>query len=208
MSTKHYKRVKEFMELAHQEVYDVPTIPSEKTLELRCRLIMEEALETIYALGFQVEGDVYDLRFESMSVQSPNLVGIADGCADIKVVTTGTLISCGIDDEPLQEIIDESNLAKFEEGHKIREDGKLIKPPSWQPPDIQFVLDMQKVCHDILHELRTEKHPISYQRLWERLGSPMERGMKVFDTALAYLIGTGQINSGPGQSNTDRVYYV
>lgn len=218
MSTRHYKQVRKFMEEANQEVHDVPTVPSERTRVLRAKLIMEEALETIRGLGIGVIADgrgrndpMFDIHSGNLQfkdIGDPDLVEVADGCADIKVVTTGTLISCGIDDEPLQDIIDESNLAKFGEGHRIREDGKLVKPSDWKAPDIQFILDMQKVCHDILHELRYEKRPISYQRLWERLGSPMNRELKVFDYALAYLTGTGQCNVGAGQSNTDRLFYV
>ncbi|RME85522.1 MAG: hypothetical protein D6785_04320, partial [Planctomycetota bacterium] len=55
MKSPHQKRVEEFMRLAGQEIPEVPTLPDEKTRLLRSKLILEEALETIHALGFAVE---------------------------------------------------------------------------------------------------------------------------------------------------------
>ena len=70
----------------------------------------------------------------------PNLVAIADGCADLSVVTIGTLVACGIPDRDLLWEVDVNNLKKFAPGLTIREDGKLIRPPDHPPPDIERVL--------------------------------------------------------------------
>ena len=75
--------------------------------------------------------------------RDPNLVEIADGCADLSVVTIGTLSACGIADEMLLGVVDANNLAKFGPGHSIREDGKLIKPKNHKPPDIAQLLEIQ-----------------------------------------------------------------
>ena len=146
MKSEHYCNVEKFMKLAGQEMPDTPKIPSLEVRELRAKLIFEECLETITALGFavftlneRVDGKtVYKPTF--FENEKPNLTKIADGCADISVVTIGTLIACGIHDKELLECVDENNLAKFGEGHSIREDGKLIKPPNHQPPDIAKIL--------------------------------------------------------------------
>jgi predicted HAD superfamily Cof-like phosphohydrolase len=131
--------VNDFMRQARQELPDAPTIPSPEVRRLRAKLILEEALETIEALGFwaRVEGQDWSLedRYE------PNLPLIVDGCCDLKVVTTGTLSACGIPDQPFQDMVDENNLAKFGPGHTIRSDGKLIKPPGHKPPDIQGMIE-------------------------------------------------------------------
>lgn len=50
----HQQRVEEFMGKFGQEVPDKPTMPDEDTRLLRAKLIFEETLETIYALGFKV----------------------------------------------------------------------------------------------------------------------------------------------------------
>ena len=50
----HQVRVALFMDLAKQDCPLKPTEPTEKVAKLRATLILEEALETIKALGFDV----------------------------------------------------------------------------------------------------------------------------------------------------------
>ncbi len=134
LRSEHQLSVDEFMRLAKQDLPQKPTLPAENVLKLRAKLILEECLETIAALGFRVEDGLL------VSSGPPNLVEIVDGCCDIAVVTTGTLSACGIPDLPFQRAVNENNLAKFGPGHSIREDGKLIKPPGHRPPDIRKLL--------------------------------------------------------------------
>lgn len=150
MPTPHYVRIREFMQKAGQDTPAVVTIPDEATRILRAKLILEEALETLTALGVSATiapdskpalGRSTELNFEIVS--EPDLEEIVDGCADISVVTMGTLIAFGVDDEPILEEVDKANLRKFEEGSYRREDGKWMKPPGWTPPDIMGVVDRQ-----------------------------------------------------------------
>jgi len=53
----HYNRIKEFMKLAGQDTPKKPIEPSSEIRKLRAKLILEEALETISALGFEVYPD-------------------------------------------------------------------------------------------------------------------------------------------------------
>lgn len=116
--TPHQQRVDKFMVLAGQDIPDQPTVPSQKIRGLRARLILEECLETIDALGFcagvtiQEENHINPVLIPHN--RGPNLIEIADGCADISVVTVGTLSACGISDKALLAEVDLSNLAKFE----------------------------------------------------------------------------------------------
>jgi len=149
-TTEHYSRVRQLnAKIDPESVPREITMPDAATRELRARLILEEALETIDALGFTVElPDDYDrgcfpvliegVKFEA--THEPDMVEIADGCADISVVTMGTLVACGIPDVDLFRLVDTNNLAKFAPGSYRREDGKWIKPPSHQPPDIGDLL--------------------------------------------------------------------
>lgn len=145
-TSDHYERVKELMEKAGQIVRSVPTIPEPHERVLRAKLILEEAIETCEALGLRVYAgpeplEMENLRFDDVVI--PNLVEIVDGCADIIVVTTGTLVSCGVADSELLRLVDTNNLAKFGPGGYRREDGKWVKPPGHQPPDIQGLLEKQ-----------------------------------------------------------------
>jgi len=140
MKSEHYQRIATFMRFAGQDTPEKAALPSAEILKLRAKLIYEEAMETIHALGFSVKHTENGEEF--IQDKEPDLVEIADGCADISVVTVGTLIACGIDDVELLEMVDKNNLDKFGPGHHIREDGKLVKPPGHQPPDIAKILKL------------------------------------------------------------------
>lgn len=70
-----------------------------------------------------------------------DVVEIADACADIIWVVEGLCHSLGI---PLQQVWDEvarSNMSKTVNGKLIkREDGKVLKPDTYSPPDIEKIL--------------------------------------------------------------------
>lgn len=140
LKSDHQKSVEEFMVKARNVLPDKPTMPDEKTRLLRAKLILEECLETIEALGFEVAKEAYG-KTEFIYAYTPDLVEIADGVCDINVVACGTLSACGLPDLPFQNAVNENNLAKFKEGFSWREDGKLIKPSNHQPPDIKGILD-------------------------------------------------------------------
>ncbi len=144
MPTAHYNRVKDFMQKVGQDTPEGAVVPDEKTRILRAKLILEEALETVEALGVRVQTQGVEITEEGLEYDAPNEVNlqeVADGCADISVVTIGTLIAFGIDDDTLLEEVDASNLRKFGEGSYRREDGKWMKPPGWTPPDIMGAID-------------------------------------------------------------------
>ena len=154
--TPHQARVKAMMDGYGQEVPGTPTISDEDTRILRARLILEEALETIKdGLGVTVNLNwedgrascVHHLFFESLSYKAdlkPDLVELADGCADLSAVTVGTLLAHGIADRELLEEVDANNMAKIATG-SVDEHGKWIKSPDHQPPDVRGVILRQMV---------------------------------------------------------------
>lgn len=151
----HEQRVREMMNGFGQFGPDKPTVPDEKTRRLRCKLILEEALEFIKAAGFDVvianpcrsatlpvtdyshepSDQIGSYTFQSTG-SAPDLVEMADGIADISVVTVGTAIACGIAIEPLLQLVDENNLLKIATGRKCPETGKFLKAPNHPKPDI------------------------------------------------------------------------
>jgi len=137
------------LHLYKQEVKYRPELPDRATLLLRARLVLEEALEFVKACGCTtvISHLEYEDRIEAYDLGAkPDLVEYADACGDILVVTYGALNAAGIKVEPLWDEILRSNRSKvWPDGtiHK-REDGKVIKPTTWSPPDIEMVLYKQE----------------------------------------------------------------
>lgn len=109
--------------------------PELRDRELRAKLIYEEAIETIHALGLEVNeyGEINDHWF------TPNIEEAIDGLCDLLYVTFGTAVAMGIDLDPFFAEVHATNMAKLA-GPK-REDGKQLKPEGWQPPDIKGLLE-------------------------------------------------------------------
>lgn len=128
-------------------------IPDEPTRELCAKLVLEEALETIKALGFDLidrdgngkETYVTDPHLVSSSKEPvdylPDLEDIIDGCCDVIYVATGTLIACGVPDAPHLAEVCRANNSKFPDGKAIMHptSGKYLKPEGWLAPDHSFV---------------------------------------------------------------------
>jgi predicted HAD superfamily Cof-like phosphohydrolase len=143
MKSKHQRRVEEFMRLAGQNMPKVATMPDGATRELRANLILEEALETIIALGCSIRVGSKGFECFVSNDYEPNLIEIIDGCCDISVVTVGTMIALGLPMEPFLEEVDANNIAKGNGGY-VRDDGKFMKPTNHPKPDIAGVLEKLK----------------------------------------------------------------
>lgn len=126
------------------------TIPPEETRRLRAKLILEEALETIQALGFRVELRKYKQPsvYNSYTVDKstvefdpcyePSMEDIIDGCCDLHYVEVGTLCACGVPDVPHMNHVNERNNAKFPHGIAVLDKdvpGKFGKPEGWEKPN-------------------------------------------------------------------------
>lgn len=146
---------------AQQELPPIPTIPSLEVRILRAKLILEEALEIIedgLGLGVIYQNHVQHRdsggHIEFVVIHPGNLIQIADGCADLKVVADGCALACGIDLEPVMAEVHRSNMSKFIGGHR-REDGKFCKGLSYSPADIGPILEAQKTPADPLSAVQT-----------------------------------------------------
>lgn len=121
--------VKEFHEMAGAAIQEDATI---KLVELRAKLIAEEAQELVDALADAVS-------FLRADVNPPKDVWIKvlDGMADLQVVLSGTCVTL----KPLRNFarafnrVHESNMTKTD--GKIREDGKILKGPNYKPPILE-----------------------------------------------------------------------
>jgi predicted HAD superfamily Cof-like phosphohydrolase len=166
------KLVSDWMQKFGQECKEKPGLPDLGVRILRAKLILEEAFETINALGFLV-ADKHDCEIRLndagfIPTGFPNLEAIADGCADLRVVTIGTEVACGIDGEATFNEVMRSNESKlwthdeihsedFMEGYSSEwvdspvereyvvkdKDGKVIKSPSYSPANLTPILNQR-----------------------------------------------------------------
>lgn len=118
-----FRDVLDFHRAFKAKIGDLPAVPDIGTVAMRARLIKEECNELVEAMD---EAD---------------LPGVADACADLIYVAIGLAISYGIDLRPVWEAVHHSNMAKA--GGGTRADGKVLKPPGWQAPDIAAILAEQ-----------------------------------------------------------------
>ena len=146
--------------------------PELRDTRLAGLLIMEEAVETVAAMGFTVHAHVdfhepgnpasqTAKEDPSQTVveffdqyQTPNFNEVIDGLADLVYVTLGAAIRFGIDLQPFFEEVHKTNMAK--EGGKTRADGKVLKPEGWQPPDIDRILLHQQLDADVWREMERQ----------------------------------------------------
>jgi predicted HAD superfamily Cof-like phosphohydrolase len=114
--------------------------PEIRDAELRARLILEEAVETVTAMvGSEkawkmldgAASDADDLDYETGGVQ-PDMVEAIDGLCDLLYVAFGAFDAFGIDAEPFFHLVHEANMTKLS-GPKDA-NGKQLKPPGFVPP--------------------------------------------------------------------------
>jgi predicted HAD superfamily Cof-like phosphohydrolase len=75
------------------------------------------------------------------------LVAQADALTDINYFTQGSFVIMGVDPQPLFDIVQNANMAKLFPDGKPRyrkEDGKIIKPDGWIPPEPQLKAEIQR----------------------------------------------------------------
>ena len=99
-----------------------PGFPDDTRIALRSNLVVEEIRELLEAIG------------------NDDIVGTADGIADAIYVLIGMAMEFGIPLELVWNEVHRSNMTKV--GGAIREDGKILKPEGWEPPDIASCLGL------------------------------------------------------------------
>lgn len=106
------------------QVRQLPSWPSYDVMLLRGRLVQEEFGELVDA------------------IQKPDFPGIIDNICDSIYVLIGMSIAMGVDLREVWKEVHRANMAK--EGGPTREDGKVLKPEGWQPPDVIGVIKRQR----------------------------------------------------------------
>lgn len=134
------------MQAARQEVPTTLTQPSITIRTLRCKLILEEALEFLKASGveaYDTELQITDIDYVELSTYAEaDTIAVADALADLLYVVYGAAVAYGINIDPVFGEVHRSNMTKFIDG-TFREDGKYLKGPSYEKTRIKEVLDAQ-----------------------------------------------------------------
>ena len=155
------RQIAEFMRRCDQEVAAYPQLPEDEIVTLRIRLMVEELLGKIDApVEWSLDAEL-DHRYMRLlinnksdeliaSMVAGDLVGVADGIADVLYVVIGTAVAYGIN---IQEVFDEvhrSNLSKTVwneelQRYTIEKDkyGKGIKPPTYSPAALAPIVQRQ-----------------------------------------------------------------
>ena len=117
--------------LEFNEAFEIPNLETPglgpgELIELRIKLLTEEVQEYAEA------------------ARSGDLVEVLDALADIGYILAGTIINHGMQhiyDDEFNEV-HRSNMAKLVNGKVIRrDDGKVLKPEGWQPPQLAQFLE-------------------------------------------------------------------
>ena len=117
---------------------NVPNAFHERT-ELRADLIDEEFSEF---LGSHRREYTDDGRYHELV--DVDTIEYADALADLVYVCFGAAIEAGIDMNMVLREVHASNMRKTWPDGKVhyRDDGKVVKPAGWQPPNIKEVLGL------------------------------------------------------------------
>lgn len=116
--TNPFKDQEKFMVASDQSVDKM----NQQQFNMYLRLIEEEAEEL------------------NQGIRNNNRTEVLDALTDILVVTIGAIHSAGFDAEGAWNEVMRTNFAKIDpETGKVRkrEDGKVLKPEGWTPPDLK-----------------------------------------------------------------------
>jgi len=144
------KQVEQFCLKAGHPVEDAPTVPDPPMTKLKVGFIADEFMELLEAVypGSMKSNHGHAMRSSLLAILNlepvPDVVEVADALGDLDYVVEGMRLAFGINGAPIAEEIQRTNMAKFGPGSWKREDGKQMKPPDWQPPRIEALLQSQR----------------------------------------------------------------
>lgn len=150
-----FEYVREFHQKFNHTLNITPTVPSAKDVKLRLALLLEEFIELsqaclsehsdaanhyIHVLQHAM-GDIRELTEADLDV---DLVEVADALTDINYVAYGAGHCFGVDLDACMEEVQRSNMSKLGADGKplYNEHGKVMKGPSYSPPDLVKVLGL------------------------------------------------------------------
>jgi HAD superfamily hydrolase (TIGR01509 family) len=128
------RRLRQFHAALEGALPAYPTLREADLLALRQRLIAEEYEEVTAVYQQLIAALQNGEELDPIAALTP----LAHELADLLYVTYGALETCGLDADAIFAEVHRANLAKA--GGPVRADGKLLKPPGWQPADVAGVV--------------------------------------------------------------------
>ena len=123
-------RIRDFHAGAGAPFPDAPLVPETQMLILRKTLIDEEYAEVTAE---------YNRLINAQSANQPhNITQLVHELADLLYVAYGAILACGVDADAVFAEVHRANMQKLD-GPR-RADGKLLKPPGWQPANVGAVI--------------------------------------------------------------------
>ncbi|MGA2028713.1 MAG: HAD family hydrolase [Verrucomicrobiota bacterium] len=125
-----FEKVKEFHRAFDHRCPDKPTALPEERVQKRYNWMLEELDE---------------LR------KADSIHDQADAVIDLMYFALGTLVEMGVKPEPLFKIVHEANMNKLWPDGKVHyaPDGKVIKHPSWRPPEPQLMREIERQIKEL-----------------------------------------------------------
>lgn len=123
---KQQEQVEEFQIAFNHPVADKPTFMPKERAEARMSWVIEEVNEFL---------------------EADNVIDQADALVDCLYFILGSAVECGVDLEPVFDIVQRANMAKlWSDGkpHYRESDGKVAKPEGWQPPEPQIQAEIER----------------------------------------------------------------
>ena len=127
------EKIHEFHAAIGSPLPETAVQPTLAELALRHKLIQEEYEEVTEALG--------ELTAVLQANQPADITDWVHELTDLLYVTYGAVLACGVDADAVFAEVHRANLSKV--GGPRRADGKLLKPPGWQPADVRGVIAQQ-----------------------------------------------------------------
>jgi predicted HAD superfamily Cof-like phosphohydrolase len=122
---KQWRQVAEFHKAFGHPYRETPTMLDKERAKARANWMMEEIQEFLKA---------------------ETVIDQADAMIDLMYFALGTMVEMGVNPEPLFNIVQEANMNKLWPDGKprYREDGKILKPEGWQPPEPKLKAEIER----------------------------------------------------------------
>lgn len=145
--SKEFQDVRDFHQKFGLLCFDKPARLTKRKLLERIEFMLEELKEFAEASGHEV--GVFQDQAEALPGDGPqDLAGQADALVDLVYVALGTAVMLGLPWDWLWDDVQRANMAKVrgmtKRGHAV----DVTKPPGWQGPQTQRILDLAGYRHD------------------------------------------------------------